>query len=144
MATADDILRGFNFKLAFQPGITVAHFTEVSGIGARVTPIKYREGGNNAALITLPGYIEYADITLRYGLTRSDELFDWFMTSMNGKTVRRNVSIIVLDTDGATEEVRYNLTNAWVGEWRGTMLNARLQELAVESVTLVYDKLSRG
>ena len=141
---ADDPFRVYNFKLAFQPGITVAHFTEVSGLGAKVNAIKYREGGNNAIVHTLPGYVEYADVTLRYGITNSNELWDWFMSGVNGSVQRRNVSIIVLDTDGSRELLRWNLTDAWITEWRGTVLNAMANEVAVESMTLVYNSLTRA
>jgi phage tail-like protein len=140
----DDVFRVYNFKLAFQPGITVAHFTEVSGLGAKVNAIKYREGGNNAIVRTLPGYVEYADVTLRYGITNSSELWNWFMSGVNGNVQRRNASIIILDTDGTRELIRWNLTNAWVTEWRGTFLNAMTNEVAVESMTLVYEALTRS
>jgi phage tail-like protein len=133
-------LRSYSFKLLFQPDVVDAHFTEVSGLGARVPAIKYREGGM-MGVRSLPGHVEYADVTLRYGVTTSRELWKWFETVISGRVQRRNVSIVMLDTDGSRELRRWNLVDAWPSEWRGSVLNAMSQEVAIESLTLVYDSL---
>jgi phage tail-like protein len=138
-----DPFRAYNFKLEIQ-GITEAHFTEVSNMEVKVTPIAYREAGNSQVVHYVPGQTEYGAITLRYGLTRSRELWDWFMTGVKGKVQRKNCSIIVLDTDGTTEVLRWNLINAWAAQWRGAMLNALDQEVAIESLTLVCETFERA
>jgi phage tail-like protein len=139
-----DPYRAYNFKLTFQPGITEAHFTEISGIGINVVAIPYREGGMRPSILSVPGYVEYSPITLRYGLTSSHELFDWFMTAVNGKVQRRNVSILLLDSDSVAEVMRWDLVNAWPSQWRGTVLNGMAREVAIESLTLVYETLQRA
>lgn len=138
-----DPYRAYNFKLEIQ-GITEAHFTEVSNMEVKVTPIAYREAGNSQVVHYVPGQTEYGAITLRYGLTRSRELWDWFMTGVKGKVQRKNCSIIVLDADGTTEVLRWNLINAWAAQWRGAMLNALDQEVAIESLTLVCETFERA
>ncbi|HLM03454.1 MAG TPA: phage tail protein [Pyrinomonadaceae bacterium] len=138
-----DPYRAYNFKLEIQ-GITEAHFTEVSNMEVKVTPIAYREAGNNQVVHYVPGQTEYGAVTLRYGLTKSRELWDWFMTGVKGKVQRKNCSIIVLDSDGATEVLRWNLINAWAAQWRGAMLNALDQEVAIESLTLVCETFERA
>lgn len=138
-----DPFRAYNFKLEIQ-GVTEAHFTEVSNMEVKVTPIAYREAGNSQVVHYVPGQTEYGAITLRYGLTRSRELWDWFMTGVKGKVQRKNCSIIVLDADGTTEVLRWNLINAWAAQWRGAMLNALDQEVAIESLTLVCETFERA
>ena len=138
-----DPYRAYNFKLEIQ-GVTQGHFTECSGMDVRVHPIKYREGGNNQVVHSVPGPVEYGDITLRYGLTASTELWDWFMTAVSGRTERKNVSILLLDSDGSTELMRWNLVNAWPSHWQGTILNASGREVAIESLSLVFETLERG
>jgi phage tail-like protein len=137
-----DPYRAYNFKLVIQ-GVTAGHFTECSGMGVKVHPIKYREGGSTQVTHCVPGQVEYADVTLRYGLTDSTELWEWFLTAVHGTVQRRNVSILMLDSDGATEKMRWNLVNAWPSEWRGAPLDAMAHEVAIESVTLVFDTLDR-
>jgi phage tail-like protein len=141
--TTVDPYRAYNFKLEIQ-GVTEGHFTECTGLGVKVDAIAYREGGVNQLVRRLPGRVEYADLTLRYGLTTSADLWQWFMSAVKGKVERRNVSVVMLDADGVTEALRWNLIQAWVREWRGALLDALGREAAIESVTLVYEALERG
>ena len=138
-----DPYRAYNFKLIIQ-GVTEGHFTECSNMGIRVDAISYREGGQSQVVHRIPGRVEYADITLRYGLTLSMELWNWLMTGVKGKVERKNVSIAMLDSDGVSEVLRWNLVNAWVAEWRGAVLDALGHQIAIESITLVFETLERG
>jgi phage tail-like protein len=142
-ATYIDPYRAYNFKLEIE-GVTQGHFTEVSGMEASIAPISYREAGNNQVVHYVPGRTEYGAVTLRYGVTKSTDLWDWFKTGIQGKIARRNVSIVLLDSDGSTEVTRWNLYNAWATQWRGSMLDTRSQEVAIESVTLVCETLERA
>jgi phage tail-like protein len=142
-AAPADPYRAYNFKLEVQ-GVTQGHFTDCSGMSISVQPIRYREGGTNQVVRVLPGPVEYGDITLRYGLTSSVELWNWFLSAVKGKVERKNVSILLLDSDGATEIMRWNLINAWPSQWAGTVLDAMSREVAIESLTLVYETLDRG
>jgi phage tail-like protein len=87
--------------------------------------------------------VDYAEITLRYGLTSSRELWDWFMSGVKGQVERKNVSILMLDSQGVNEVMRWDLINAWASEWRGASLDAMQREIAIESLTLVFDTLER-
>jgi phage tail-like protein len=138
-----DPYRAYNFKLEIQ-GVTQGHFTECDGMGVQVNPIRYREGGTTQVIHVVPGPVEYADVNLRYGLTSSHEMWDWFMSAVKGKVERKNVSILLLDSDGVTEIMRWNLINAWPSRWQGTLLNALNHEVAIESLTLVFETLERG
>ena len=134
--------RAYHFKLVIN-AVTEGHFTECSGLAMKVHTIKYREAGQNQTVHTMPGPIEYSDVTLRYGLTTSRELWDWFLQTVNGTVDRRNVSIVMLDIAGVEEVMRWNLINAWPAEWRGAPLDALHQEVAIETLRLVYDRLER-
>lgn len=141
--TRVDPFRAYNFKLEIQ-GVTEGHFTECSGLGIKIHAIAYREGGTSQVVHRLPGPVEYGDITLRYGVTRSSEMWEWFMGTVKGKVERRNVSIVLVDNDGVTEVMRWNLVNAWPAEWRGALLDALSHEAAIESLALVFETLERG
>src|SRR6266540_1203609 len=138
-----DPYRAFNFKMEVQ-GITEGHFTEVSGLEARVVPISYREAGNSQVVHYVPGRTEYGAIVFSYGLTRSRELYDWFMSGVKGKIQRKNISVVLLDSDGTTEVMRWNLVNAWVTQWCGASRDAQSQEVAIESLSLVCETLERA
>lgn len=141
--TVVDPYRAYNFKLEIQ-GVTEGHFTRCDGLNIRVHAIRYRQGGMSQVVHSLPGPVEYGDITLRYGLTSSRDLWDWFLTAVQGRVQRKNVSVIMLGSDGTTEVMRWNLVNAWAREWQGAVLDAMGREAAIESLTLVFDTLERG
>lgn len=138
-----DPFRAYNFKLEIQ-GVTAGHFTSCSGLEVEVEPIRYREGGAGQVVHVIPGQVRYGDVSLRYGLTASTELWQWMLTAVRGTVERRNVSVLMLDSGGTTEVVRWNLTNAWPSKWRGAPLDALNHEVAIESLTLVFETLARG
>lgn len=138
-----DPFRAYNFKLMIQ-GVTEAHFTQCTGLGIKVHALEYREGGANQVVQKIPGRVEYANVTLHYGLTASAELWNWFLTAVAGKVERKNVSIVMLDADGTTEVMRWNLMRAWPSEWSGAPLDALAREVAIEKLTLVFETLDRA
>lgn len=138
-----DPYRSYNFKLIV-PGLDEAHFTECSAPSARVEALEYREGGGGQVVHRIPGRVQYDDVTLKYGLTQSRQLFDWFSAGARGAVQRQNVSIVLLDSDDATERIRWDLISAWPRWWRGSFLNASSHEIAIESLTLVFESLDRN
>ena len=139
-----EIFRNYNFSLDLGQGVVGGYFTEVSGMGIRVEAIDYREGGAAPAVRKLPGRVSYGDITLRWGMSQSPEMWEWLMTAVNGTVERREVSIILLRPDGQLpEQVRWNLHGAWVTEWRGAELDASAQGVAIESMVLTHEGLTR-
>ena len=86
--------------------------------------IEYREGADVTSMRKLPGLITYANVTLKCGHTTSRELFDWWMTVVNGNVVRRNVVIVLLDDDHK-EVLRWILHQAWIAKIEVGDLNAK-------------------
>lgn len=118
-------------------------FVECSPIEVDVEAIKYREAGRSQHVHVLPGRVEYADVTLRYGMTKSGQLWDWMQKSVNGTVERQNISIVMFGHDGNTEVLRWNLIDCWPRRWRGAALDAMSNEVAVESLVLVFERLER-
>jgi len=108
-----------------------------------VEALRYAEGRSPVER-RIPGAVKYGDVTLSYGLTSSNELWKWMKTAISGKVERKNVSIVLLGADGAAEVLRWNLNGAWISKWRGAPLDALAQEIAIESITLVYETLTSG
>src|SRR5512144_2773175 len=107
-----DHYRLYNFQLEIT-GITEGHFTECSGLDIKIETITYREAGSKAGLRHIPGPVDYGSITLKYGVTGSRDLWDWMMRAARGDVERRDVSIVMLDSAGSTEAMRWNLNGAW-------------------------------
>lgn len=138
-----DPFRAYNFKLLID-GVNEGHFTRCTGLEVEVTAPHSREGGAGPVVRRLAGPVTHGDMTLRHGVTQSPELWNWFLASMNGVPRRRNVSVLLLDMDGVTEKLRWNLNEAWPKKWRAAPLDALGQQIAVDSLTLVFESITRG
>jgi phage tail-like protein len=137
-----DPYRAYNFKLLVDQ-VAQGHFTECQGLSIKVDAIAYREGGNSQVVRYLPGRVTYSEVTLAYGVTGTADLWKWFMSAVKGKVDRRSVSIVMLDNDGQTELVRWNLIRAWPCSWHGAPLDALGKEAAIEKLVLRFEELER-
>ena len=75
-------------------GVPQAVFTEVSGLQIETEITEYEEGGNNDFVHRLPGRTKIGNITLKRGMTSSNELLQWFLKIARGdrKSTRLNSS----------------------------------------------------
>jgi phage tail-like protein len=135
-----DPYKNFRFRLEIE-GVVHGGFSECSGLGSKIDVISYREGGD-PVVRKLPGQISYSDITLKWGLTDSREVYNWHLSAINGEVVRRNCSIIILD-DTSTEKMRWNVYQAWPSAWTGPSLNAAGKDVAIEQITLTCERFER-
>jgi phage tail-like protein len=138
-----EIYRSYNFVLDIQ-NVTVGYFTEVNGLSVSVEAISYREGGAAPAVRKLPGRVEYGDVTLKWGMSDSTELWTWLMNVAAGNVERKEISIILLKPDGQQENTRWNLHQTWPRAWRGARLDALGHEVAYEHITLVHEGIERA
>ncbi len=140
---ATDPYRSYNFKLEID-GVTEGHFTECSGLSVKMENISYPEAGTKHIARKIPGQVDYSPVTLKYGMTDSQHLWEWLMKAVEGTVEPKNAAIILLDSQGTSEVMRWNLTNAWPSEWQGAALNPNDRSIAIESLTLVFDSLERA
>lgn len=138
----NDPLGGFNFLIE-TGGLLSAGFSECTGLNSETDPIDYREGNEDITVRKLPGLKKFANVTLKRGVAIGQDFFEWRKSVMDGNIDRRDISIILLD-EMRTEQVRYNLTNAWPAKWTGPELKASANEIAVESLEIVYEGVSIG
>jgi phage tail-like protein len=138
-----DPFRAYNFKLLID-GVTEGHFTQCTGLRARVEVIPYREGGGGTVVRKLAGPLNLGQVTLSYGFTTSPELWDWFLGSMSGQPQRKNVSILMLGMDGVSEMLRYNLLECWPCDWECAAFDALSQQIAISRLVLTFESINRG
>lgn len=138
-----DPYRNFNFLVEID-GITQAGFSDCTGFGASSDPIEYREGGMPENTVRkLPGQTKYPNITLKWGLTDSRELYDWYLDVTKGKIERKSGSIILLDLEGQ-ERIRWNFFEAWPTKWDSADFSAKGTDVAIETLELVVEKVERA
>jgi phage tail-like protein len=137
-----DPYKNFRFLVELD-GIVQAGFSDVSGFGSNVEVIEYREGGDAANVRKLPGKVSYPDITLKWGITDSRELYDWHLAAVSGTIQRKNGSIILLD-DTAQEKVRWNFFGAWPSKWDGADFTAKGNDVAIDTLTVSCERVERA
>lgn len=134
----NDPLGQFNFMLEID-GITIAGFTEVSGITAESEVIEYREG-TDPAKRKLPGIRMYGNVTLKRGCTVTDELFRWRKSTEDGQTERKSCAVILLD-EARTPALRWLLSETWVAKYEGPAFNSTTSEAAIEALELACERV---
>lgn len=120
--------------------IVQAVFTEVSGLQIDVDTFEVTEGGNNSFVRKLPGHVRVGDITLKRGMTKSNDLYTWTVDIIHGKIDRRTVSVIMYDVH-AKEIARWNFNNAYPIRWVGPSFTSTSNGVAIESLTLTHEGL---
>ena len=135
-----DPYKNFRFLVEIE-GITQAGFSECSGFGSEVEVIEYREGGDKVtAARKLPGRAKYPNITLKWGVTESRELYDWHRAVLQGQIQRKNGVIILLDDSGA-QAVRWVFSEAWPSKWEGPDLCAKGNDVAIETLVISCERI---
>jgi phage tail-like protein len=118
-----------------------AVFISLSGLQVETDVMEYAEGGNNGFVHQLPGRTRVGRITLKRGVSRSDELFKWYTDIAYGKKFeRKNVSVVMYNEAG--EELRrWNFVNAYPVRWVGPDFESGSTATAIETLELAHDGL---
>jgi phage tail-like protein len=135
-----DPYQGFNFLVEID-GVTVAGFSEVSGLSSETAVIEYREGNDRRNSVRkIPGLTKFSNITLKRGITTDRSLWNWRKAVIDGAVVRRSGAIILLDAE-RTPVVRWNFHEGWPAKWEGPTLKATGNELAIETLEIAHEGL---
>lgn len=137
-----DPYKNFRFLVEID-GIVQAGFSDCSGFGSNIEVIEYREGGESATVRKLAGKVSYPDITLKWGLTDSRDLYDWHLKAIGGKIERKNGSIIQQDDLGA-EKVRWNFFGAWPSKYDAPDYTAKGNDVAIDTLIVSCERLERA
>jgi phage tail-like protein len=137
----DDPHTRFNFVVDLGDGsgdLPAGGFRKVRGLGTRIDPLEYRSG-NDPELHTrkLPGLRHYDNVILKRGVTGDLRLWQWIAADPPD---RRTVTITMLDRQG-TAVLRFILHNAWPCRWTAPQLNAKGNEVAIETIELCHERL---
>jgi phage tail-like protein len=134
----------FNFLVDLGTGATdgpQAGFQDCSEIGMSVDVIEYRNGNekeNGVRKIT--GLARYPDVTLKRGIIGSLDLYQWLNDIRNGnEAAYRTVTLMNEDHTSVVEE--WKLLRARIIKHVSGPLNARRSDVAMEELTLAYERL---
>lgn len=125
--------------------IQQASFSECTGFDTTTELVEYRDGDDPLEFRKQPGINKYGNITLKWGLTDSDELWKWRKMVIDGKIdqARKGGSIVIMDHEG-NDKIRWNFKNGWPSKYDPSDLNAKNNEVAIETLEITHEGLSRG
>lgn len=139
----NDPFRNFKFRLEID-GITQANFSEVTIAETLTDAVDYREGTDPSHVRKLDGLTKYGNITLKWGVTTSKELYNWHKAIVAGQiqSNRKNVAIVVQDESGA-DKARFTVSEAWPVKYQPSALNGKGAEVFVEQLDLANEGFER-
>ncbi|HKF45638.1 MAG TPA: phage tail protein [Thermoanaerobaculia bacterium] len=128
-----------NFRLEIQ-GLAASQFSECNGLTSEVEVIEYRSGGQINTVRKIPGLRKFPNLTLKRGITKDRELWEWHKTVLDGVTKRRDGSVVLLNAAGS-EVLRWNFRQGWPTKYEGPALNASSDEVAIETLEIAHEGL---
>ncbi len=136
----------FNFLVDLGTGNTDgphAGFQECSEIGMSVDVVEYRNGNEKEnAVRKLTGLARYPDVTLKRGIIGSLDLYTWLDDIRNGNpNAIRTVVVQLMNEDHSSVVQEWKLMRARIVKHVSGPFNARASDVAMEEITLAYERL---
>ena len=139
----NDPYRNFRYRVEID-GITQAGFSEATVPDTTVEVVEYREGNepNPATARKLTGVVKYGNLSLKWGITDSMELYNWHKDVTLGTVDRKNISVIVIDEEG-NDKSRWNFIQAWPTKYDAPDLTAKGSDVSIETLEIVHEGMQR-
>jgi len=125
-------------------GIAQAGFSEATIPDTTQEPVEYREGHESPTVRKLPGLIKYGNVTLKWGITDSMDLYNWRKLVEQGKMsdARRNMAVVLMDEEG-NPAARWEFNDAWPSKYDAPDVNAKGTDIAIESLEIIHEGIKR-
>ncbi len=126
-------------------GIVQAGFSEATIPDVTSDVVEYREGNEPNTVRKLPALNKYGNITLKWGVTDSMELYEKWRKPVevgNMSAARKNVAIILMNEEGSPA-ARWEFQNAWPSKYDAPDLTAKGNDVAIETLEIVHEGMKR-
>ncbi|HMA38101.1 MAG TPA: phage tail protein [Chloroflexia bacterium] len=135
-----------NFYVSVDGHLDNMVFRECSGLGSEQEVVEYKGSMKDDyhSIRQVPGRLKWQVINLKRGITDSMDAWKWRKLVEDGMVdqARANGSIVMVDQMG-TEVARWNFIRAWPKAISGPSLNSSTNEVGVEELQIVHEKLER-
>ena len=133
----------FGVTVDNQSAFTV--FAGCSGLEEENSVIFFRQRGSDGKLQIkkVPGNFTWGDITLKRGITTTDDMWKWRQQVLEGKMsdARSGGSITIYSPD-LTAVAKWEFTNGWPSKWSGGELSADSDDTFIEELVITHEGLS--
>lgn len=135
-----DPYRAFNFRVEIDE-TSVAGFSEASGLAFDMDTVEYREGSDVPLHVRkLTGLRKFGNLTLKRGFTQDRQLWDWYLSVLNGIALRRGGAIVLQD-ENHDDVARWEFEGGWICKWEGPSMNATGNDVAIESIEICVERV---
>lgn len=135
-------------------GMNQYSFTEIIFPEGSVELVEFRDSTDPTIVRKVSGVTQYTNLILRWGITDSRDLYDWWRQAADGNIQRRNMDLILLRESGE-EHARWLLTKAWPVRYAVAPLNVFVRSLesstnegavpiATETIELAFGSFTRA
>jgi len=133
----NDPFTAFNFEVDI--GGSSGAFSEAGGLTSETDAIEYRDGTEEPHVRKLVGLNKVTNVSLKRGIVDMG-LWDWRQKVLDRQTERRDGTIFLLDEAGE-KVMKWEFTAGWPSKWEGPSLNAKNNEVAIESLEICCETL---
>jgi phage tail-like protein len=137
-----DPFKTFNFLLSIDGMTGSIGFSECSGLSTDTDIVEYREGTDKSLWTRkLTGLRKHAHIVLKRGITNASyqmDLWTWRKNILDGTPDPRNGTITLI-SEQQQPVMFWKFYKGWPTKYDGPTLNAKGNDVAVETLEIVYD-----
>jgi len=138
----------FAVKIAGIATTADTSFAEADGLEAELGVTEIKEGGENRFTHRLPDRATHGKLTLKRGvMIASSDLAKWCKTTIesdfSGPLTTHDINVSLLDEDGKPL-LDWNFCNAWPVKWSVAGLDAKKNEIALETLEFAYSYCTRN
>lgn len=125
-------------------GLEIGEFMEVSGLEVEIGVESIEEGGENGFVHRLPGRMTWPNITLKRGITQTDNLLAWLGKSSGegfsaaGNSLTRSTAAITLMGPGGKRLRAWEFVSAFAVKWKGPEFTAGGADTASEQLEIAH------
>jgi len=116
-------------------------FSECTGLDVSMDPIEYRNGSEDFTPRKIPGLKKFPNIVLKRGIIGDLTFWNWILEGMNGAVHRTEGAIVLID-EAKNEVMRWHFKRGWPTKFTGPALNAKTNEIAMETLEIAHEGLS--
>ena len=137
----------FNFAVevdvrGVSPMVCNASFSECDGLEMTMDAKTIREGGSNHRQVRLTGPVNFAQLTLKRGMTETFDLWSWFEAVVSDPSLRADATVAVFAPDRTTKRAVFKLSRCLPVKLKAPPLNAKDGTVAIEEFQLAYESLT--
>ncbi len=128
--------------LGLPPNDSDLRFTEVGGLSAEVVTEEMAEGGENRFIQKYPTRLKYPELTLKRGLLRHSEVWEWARQCIEDFQIQPKSVDITLLGEQHEPLMTWHVIGAYPTKWSVSDLNAANNAVVIESLQLFYQYFS--